>query len=490
MRKSKTVILLFIFLVSLSSFSFSQKKISQDNPLANLQEMFVSVVEKLEPSVVSISTTRTVRVRHPFFDDREFRDFFGDFFDRFFDIPRRDRKYEQRGLGSGFVIDPQGYVLTNEHVVSQADEISVNFPDGREFKGKVVGSDTTLDIAVIKLEIKDEKIPVAVLGNSDKVRVGEWAIAIGNPFAWQMGTSDRKSKKIQPTVTVGVISALGRSVQVSNRVYEDLIQTDAPINPGNSGGPLCNIYGEVIGINTAILSPAGGNIGIGFAIPINKAKEILQDLIDKGKVTRGYLGVMIQDITDEMVKHFGLASSDGALISDVLPGGPADKAGLKVGDVIIKFDGKKIVSASELRKTVAKTQPNKKVKITIIRDKEEKTFDVITGERPQEIPDEDISAWRGLTVREITPEVAKHFRLKDTTGVVVVAIEDKSPAQKAGLREGDVIVEIIVDGNREKINDISDWQRVISKIKKEESVTILIRKKGYRVIPPEEKKDK
>lgn len=285
--KRITRVVFFIILVFSPCLVFSQKKQDIDSALS-LQDTFIKVVEKIEPAVVSISTTKTIEIRHPFFDDEHFRDFFGDFFDRYFDKQPRGRKYEQKGLGSGIIIDASGYVLTNEHVVSQSDEISVTLPDGREFKGKIVGSDPTSDIAVVKLEIKEEKIPTAILGNSDKVKVGQWAIAVGNPFAWQMGSGDKKDKKVQPTVTVGVISAKGRSVKVRDRIYEDLLQTDAPINPGNSGGPLCNIWGEVIGINTAILSPAGGNIGIGFAIPVNKAKEILNDLIDKGKVTRGY----------------------------------------------------------------------------------------------------------------------------------------------------------------------------------------------------------
>jgi len=325
---------------------------------------FVQVAEQVTPSVVNISTVTTGKGRtpnelfRPFGNDPYFRDFF----DRFFEgMPRRR---QQTSLGSGVVIDKSGLILTNNHVVKDADEITVRFSNKQEAKGKVVGTDGKTDLAVIRVAAKEE-LPVALLGNSDTLRVGEWAIAIGNPFG------------LDHTLTVGVVSATGRS-EVGIAAYENFIQTDASINPGNSGGPLLNVRGEVIGINTAIV--ASGQ-GIGFAIPINMARKVMDDLVKKGKVTRGWLGVGIQPLTPELAKSFGV-SGEGVLINQVMPKSPAEAAGLKVGDLILSIDGKPIKDPRELQRIIAEVDIGKTIELNILREKEKRTFKAQIGEMP------------------------------------------------------------------------------------------------------------
>jgi Do/DeqQ family serine protease len=325
---------------------------------------FVQVAERVTPSVVNISTVTTGKGRtanelfRPFGNDPYFRDFF----DRFFEgMPRRR---QQNSLGSGVVIDKSGLILTNNHVVKDADEITVRFSNKQEAKGKVVGTDGKTDLAVIRVSAKDE-LPVALLGNSDTLRVGEWAIAIGNPFG------------LDHTLTVGVVSATGRS-EVGIAAYENFIQTDASINPGNSGGPLLNVRGEVIGINTAIV--ASGQ-GIGFAIPINMARKVMDDLVKKGKVTRGWLGVGIQPLTPELAKSFGV-SGEGVLINQVMPKSPAEAAGLKVGDLILSIDGKPLKDPRELQRIIAEADIGKTIEMNILREKEKRTLKAQIGEMP------------------------------------------------------------------------------------------------------------
>jgi len=328
-----------------------------DNP-------FVQVAEQVTPSVVNISTVTTGKGRapnelfRPFGNDPYFRDFF----DRFFEgMPRRR---QQTSLGSGVVIDKTGLILTNNHVVKDADEINVRFANKQEAKGKVVGTDGKTDLAVIRVNAKED-LPVARLGNSDTLRVGEWAIAIGNPFG------------LDHTLTVGVVSATGRS-EVGVAAYENFIQTDASINPGNSGGPLLNARGEVIGINTAIV--ASGQ-GIGFAIPINMARRVMDDLVKKGKVTRGWLGVGVQPLTPELSKSFGV-SGDGVLVNQVMPKSPAEAAGLKVGDLILSVDGKVIKDPRELQRVIADAEIGKTIALTVLREKQQRTVNVRVGEMP------------------------------------------------------------------------------------------------------------
>ncbi len=326
---------------------------------------FIRVAEQVTPSVVNISTITSGKGRTPTELFRPFGNepFFRDFFDRFFEgMPRRR---QQTSLGSGVIIDKSGLILTNNHVIKDADEITVKFANKQEAKGKVVGTDPKTDLAVIRVSSKED-LPVATMGNSDTLHVGEWAIAIGNPFG------------LDHTLTVGVISATGRS-EVGIAAYENFIQTDASINPGNSGGPLLNIRGEVIGINTAIV--ASGQ-GIGFAIPVNMARKVTDDLVKKGKVTRGWLGVGIQPLTPELAKGFGVSAEEGILVNQVMPRSPAEAAGLKTGDLILSVDGKSVKDPRQLQRIIAETEIGKSIELTILREKEKRTLKVQVGEMP------------------------------------------------------------------------------------------------------------
>jgi Do/DeqQ family serine protease len=326
---------------------------------------FVRVAELVTPSVVNISTVTTGKGRAPTELFRPFGNdpFFRDFFDRFFEgMPRRR---QQASLGSGVIIEKSGLILTNNHVVKDADEITVRFANKQEVKGKVVGTDAKTDLAVIRVSAKED-LPVATLGNSDTLQVGEWAIAIGNPFG------------LDHTLTVGVISATGRS-EVGIAAYENFIQTDASINPGNSGGPLLNVRGEVIGINTAIV--ASGQ-GIGFAIPVNMARKVMEDLVKRGKVTRGWLGIGIQPLTPELAKSFGVSADEGILVNQIMPKSPAEAAGLKVGDLILSLDGKPIKNARQMQRLVAEAEIGKTIEVVVLRDKTKQALKVQVGEMP------------------------------------------------------------------------------------------------------------
>ena len=332
---------------------------------------FVSLAKRLRPVVVNVSTTQVSEGR----DQPQFGDPFGqndpsnEFWRRFFGAPSQPGPYRQKSLGSGFIIDRDGSILTNNHVVENAQKIVVKLADGQEYEAKVVGRDPKTDIAVIKINAKGN-LPVASLGDSDRLEVGEWVMAIGNPFG------------LDNTVTSGIVSAKGR--HIGQGPYDNFIQTDASINPGNSGGPLINLSGEVVGINTAIFSRTGGNIGIGFAIPTNLVKELLPQLKGKGKVTRGYLGVAIQKVTPEIAESLGMDSARGALVSNVSKDGPAEKAGVKVGDVILEFDGREVTGSTDLPILVARTAVNKKVRLKVLRDKKEATLTAAVGELKEE----------------------------------------------------------------------------------------------------------
>lgn len=437
---------------------------------------FSGIVKSQKASVVNIATTRVIKERgydspHGQFDP--FRDFFGDdFFERFFgERPRRE--YKTQNLGSGFIISKDGYILTNNHVVEKADEIIVRLSDETEFNAELVGKDPKTDVALIRIRDHND-LPVASLGDSDSLEVGEWVIAIGNPFG------------VGQTVTAGIVSAKGRDIGAGP--YDDFIQTDASINPGNSGGPLFNVKGEVVGINTAIFSPSGGNVGIGFAIPINMAKRLIPQLKETGSVTRGWLGVMIQPITKELAQSFDLPSEEGALVADVVEGSPAEKSGIKRGDVIIVFDGEKIGKMRDLPAIVAATPVGKNVKIEIVRGGKKKVLtariEKLEGpgeEQDQEEEKESIIDEMGMSVQDISPDLAKRLDFEGTEGVVISMIERGGIADLGGLRRGDVILEI----NKTEIKNVNDYRKVMKKLKKGDTVLFLIWRDGstsYRVL--------
>ncbi len=423
---------------------------------------FADLAEKLKPAVVNISTTKTVksgRFRGPFGDRAPLDRFFGgdDFFERFFgDVPQRE--FKQKSLGSGFIISHDGYIFTNNHVVEQADKIVVKLSDEKEYNAKVIGRDAKTDIALIKIKSNDS-LPVVEIGDSDKLRVGDWVMAIGNPFG------------LEQTVTVGIVSAKGRVIGAGP--YDNFIQTDASINPGNSGGPLFNMEGKVIGINTAIVAQGQG---IGFAIPISMAKDILPDLKAKGKVTRGWLGVSIQDISENIARGLKYKGRNGALISEVFPGDPADKAGIKAGDIIVEVNGKGVQNTHDLLMIVASFHVGDKVKVKVIREGKEMSFSVEVAERREQgeiASAKDTQENLGMTVQEITPDIARHLGLTKKTGVIVVDVQEGGIADEAGIQPQDIILQV----NKVTIASMKDYLREISKKNGKDIVMLLKRGK-------------
>jgi len=421
---------------------------------------FADLADQASHSVVNISTTRVIK-GHPLVPfsgpNSPFKDFFGDdFFRHFFgDTPKGEMK--THALGSGFIINEDGLIITNNHVIEKATEIKVKLDNGKEYNAQVIGRDPRTDLALVKVKPDIAFPKPAHLGDSDAIRVGDWVMAVGNPFG------------LGHTVTTGIIGAKERIIGAGP--YDDFLQTDAAINPGNSGGPLFNMKGEVIGINTAIVAQGQG---IGFAIPVNMAKDLLPQL-KSGKIIRGWLGVMIQDITPELAKSFGLTAPKGVLISDVLEDSPAKKAGLKRGDIVKHFNGKKAEAAHTLSRFVAATPPKTKVMIEIIRDRKEKKIELTIGTMPQEeqlAMAGDTTTW-GLAVQDLTSELAQRLGLNPgERGVIISSVEPGSPAQEAGLRPGDMVKEV----NRQVIQDLRGYNQILAKVKKSEGLLLLVKR--------------
>jgi len=422
---------------------------------------FADLAERVKPAVVNISTTKTYKGRGGFgspfgrspFGGGPFGD---DFFDRFFgDIPQRD--FKQRSLGSGFIISNDGYIFTNNHVIEKADKVLVKLSDSKEYEAKIIGTDSKTDIALIKIK-PDNSLPVVEIADSDKVRVGEWVVAIGNPFG------------LEQTVTAGIVSAKGRVIGAGP--YDNFIQTDASINPGNSGGPLFNMDGRVIGINTAIVAQGQG---IGFAIPINMAKNILSDLKTKGQVTRGWLGISVQDISDDIAKNLKQKDRTGALISDVFKGDPADLAGIKVGDVVTEINGKPVKNTHDLLITIASMHVGEKITLKIMRDGKPMSFTVTVAERkdkPEMIADRGGKEFFGITAQEITPEIARQLGIARDAGVIITDVAEGSAAEDVGIQPQDIILQI----NKVKIVSMKTYLQAMTKAKAEKSVLLLVKR--------------
>lgn len=457
--------------LSLCLFFLHAPAMAQDSrgALQTLQDAFVQVAQAVKPAVVNIATTQRPAAQEgrrgqqipPSFRG-PFREFFGEeFFERFFgQQPQR----EQHSLGSGVLVDKRGYILTNNHVIEQADVIEVRLSDKRKFQATVVGKDPKTDLAVIKIDA-GEGLPAARLGDSNKIRIGEWAMAIGNPFG------------LDQTVTVGVISAVGRA-DVGITTYEDFIQTDASINPGNSGGPLVNLNGEVVGINTAIV--ASGR-GIGFAIPISMARDIMTRLIAEGKVVRGWLGIGIQEITDELASQFGVKTGDGVLVGNVMKDGPAEKAGLKTGDVILEFNGTKISSVHQLQREVAQASVGSAAEMRLLREKRLVTLSVVLGEQPADLavarpgpPSSEAADRFGLKVQDLTPDLREQFKLGGAGGVVVAGVDEGGPAGRAGIRPGDIITE----ANRQAVKNVQEFTRILGQVPRGSGLLLLVQREG------------
>jgi serine protease Do len=441
---------LFLVLILMSTHGIA---LAEDKALQNLKETgkaFANVAKGASPAVVFIKVEKSVANNTMQLPDF-FKRFFGDPNNPLGQQPQQQQPQKRiiQGQGSGFIISADGYILTNNHVVGEAEKVTVKLLDGREFEAKTIGTDPPTDVAVIKIDAKN--LPVLPLGDSDVLDVGEWVLALGNPFG------------LSHTLTAGIVSAKGRS-HVGVAEYEDFIQTDAAINPGNSGGPLINLEGQAVGINTAIYSQTGGSMGIGFAIPVNMAKSVYTQLIKTGSVSRGYIGAMIQEVTPDLAKSFKLADTNGVLIAQVTPDGPADKAGLKQGDVITKLNGEEITDLSRFRNKISMMSPGTVVKLDIIRDGSPKTFSVKIEKLPAKVEAQtaapstpgapDSIKKLGLTVTTLTKELADKYGLKADTGALVTAVDPDSAAAQTGIKPGMLITEV----DRKEIKSAKDFE--------------------------------
>jgi serine protease Do len=476
-KSSKILIVASIFI--LSSLNSQVLRADDDiNVAKSLSRAFEKVVEKITPSLVHVNPIKKIDVQaNPLMslpEGHPFREFFGDQFGNPRGMPRSDngakkgRKSfkEQQGLGTGFIIDREGHIITNNHVVSGADEVTVTLADKRKLPASIVGVDPYSDLAILK--VNAENLTPVVLGDSDALKIGEWIIAAGNPFGFDN------------SYTAGIVSAKGRSLMHGTQ-YEDYIQTDAAINPGNSGGPLVNLTGEVVGINTAIFTRSGGNMGLGFAIPVNMAKSIKQSLITEGKVTRGWLGVAIQDLNSELAESFNYEGSKGALVGDLTPDSPAAKAGLMSGDILTYFDGKEIENVNRLRHMVAMTKPNSNIPVKFWRAGKVKEAYIKIGElspeEKEEVKEEpEYAEDLGLRVSDLNSELQRQFNIDRKTGAVVVEVEPYGLAGQVGIQEADVILSV---GDK-NINKASEFYDAVKNANLKKGIRLIVETQGMK----------
>jgi len=443
--------------------------------LADFKNGFSSVIDPALPAVVNISSTKVVKRQYnmpDMFSDPFFRQFFGDQFGRQFSQPQTEREYS---LGSGVIVNPDGYILTNNHVVGGATDIEVFTQGRRKYKAKVVGTDQRTDVAVLKIDAT--ALPTLALGDSSKLKVGDVVFAIGDPFG------------VGETATMGIVSATGRALGGAIEHYEDFIQTDASINPGNSGGALIDLHGDLIGINTAIISGGGGNQGVGFAIPIDLARNVMEQILDHGKVVRGHLGVAIQSVDPDMAKAFGLSQGGGALVGDVTSDSPAAKAGIERGDVILELNGQAVSGPDDLSLRISQTPPGTTIHLKIFRDGKTRdvavTLDELSEKEAAAAAGEAVSAaMQGVQVENLTPEIGRELGLSPTAnGVVVTSVDASSPAAAADLRRGDVIEEV----NRKPVRDVEQYRQALAG-SGNQAVLLLVNRGGqthYLVVQPE-----
>ena len=460
-----------VMVVVMAGTGFQSATAAKNAPVRMIPENFSTLTETVSPAVVHIRVEKTVTgvgaefrkfENQPFQGDDRYKDYFGHFPDG-----RSPHEYKQNGLGTGFIIDKDGYVVTNNHVVKDADKIKVVLKDEREFDAEIIGRDPQTDLALIKIDTKKD-LPTVRLGSSDKLKVGEWVAAIGSPFG------------LEQTVTAGIVSAKGRVI--GSGPYDDFIQTDASINPGNSGGPLINMMAEVVGINTAIIARGQG---IGFAIPIDLANNIIKQLKTNGEVTRGWLGITIQDLKGDLAEYHNLKDKSGVLVAEVIPGDPAAKAGIKAKDIIIKVNGEKVMTSRELTATAAKMTVGEKATVTVLRDGKKKSFDVEIGKRPLSLAAVGASKQEketeyGFQIAELTPEMARDLNVADDKGIVVVGVNPNSKAEQAGIQKGDLIMEV----NRQDVESVNDFKKLIHKTKVADGINLLVKRMnaGYVVI--------
>jgi serine protease Do len=461
---------MILLTVMLSGFGLLTAASAQEAGIESLRktgQAFRSVAKQVSPSVVFIQVEKEVEQQQSLRNNPFGNSPFGDeFFKRFFgqppqqENPHKTPKRRASGQGSGFIISADGYIMTNNHVVGDADKVTVQLLDGREFNAEIVGTDPPTDVALIKIDA-EEKLPFLSLGNSDQLEVGDWVLAFGNPFG------------LSHTLTAGIVSAKGRS-GIGLNDYENFIQTDAAINPGNSGGPLVNLDGEVIGMNTAIFSRSGGYMGIGFAIPINMAQRIRQQLISHGSVKRGRLGVLIQDMNKDLAESFGIDQREGILIAQIQEDSPAAKGGLEQGDVILKLNGKKVDKVANFRNEIAMTSPGTEVALQVLRDGKKKKLKVKIGAMETDAEGHPVSSDAlpelGMKLQKLTSELAEQFGYEGVKGVLVTAVEADSIAARAGIKRGDLIEEV----NRTEVTDSAQVKKLITESKKK-SVLMLVR---------------